>query len=89
MFAVAIPILLAVVFAIILVTIPMYQRVQSSLDGVTAATRENLNGVRVLRAFRKEPEEVEAFPRKNQFLNRLQLRVGRISNLLNPGTSSF
>ena len=85
-FAVAIPILLAVVFAIILVTIPMYQRVQSSLDGVTAATRENLNGVRVLRAFRKEPEEVEGFSRKNQFLNRLQLRVGRISNLLNPGT---
>ena len=85
-FAVAIPILLAVVFAIILVTIPMYQRVQSSLDGVTAATRENLNGVRVLRAFRKEPEEVEGFSQKNQFLNRLQLRVGRISNLLNPGT---
>ena len=85
-FAVAIPILLAVVIAIILVTIPMYQRVQSSLDGVTAATRENLNGVRVLRAFRKEPEEVEGFSRKNQFLNRLQLRVGRISNLLNPGT---
>ena len=88
-FAVAIPILLAVVFAIILVTIPMYQRVQSSLDGVTAATRENLNGVRVLRAFRKEPEEVEGFSQKNQFLNRLQLRVGRISNLLNPGTPSF
>lgn len=66
-FAVAIPILLAVVFAIILVTIPMYQRVQSSLDGVTAATRENLNGVRVLRAFRKEPEEVEGFPGKINF----------------------
>ena len=68
-FAVAIPILLAVVFAIILVTIPMYQRVQSSLDGVTAATRENLNGVRVLRAFRKVPEEVEGFSQKNQFLS--------------------
>ena len=85
-FAVAIPVLLAVVFAIILVTIPMYRKVQSHLDGVTAATRENLTGVRVLRAFRKEPEEVAEFSRRNQLLNRLQLRVGRISNLLNPVT---
>ena len=85
-FAVAIPVLLVVVFAIILVTIPMYRRVQSHLDGVTAATRENLTGVRVLRAFRKEPEEVAEFSRRNQLLNRLQLRVGRISNLLNPVT---
>ena len=85
-FAVAIPVLLVVVFAIILVTIPMHRRVQSHLDGVTAATRENLTGVRVLRAFRKEPEEVAEFSKRNQLLNRLQLRVGRISNLLNPVT---
>ena len=85
-FAVAIPVLLAVVFAIILVTIPMYRKVQNRLDGVTAATRENLTGVRVLRAFRKEQEEIAEFCRRNRLLNQLQLRVGRISNLLNPVT---
>ena len=85
-FAVAIPVLLAVVFAIILVTIPMYRKVQNRLDGVTAATRENLTGVRVLRAFRKEQEEIAEFSRRNRLLNQLQLRVGRISNLLNPVT---
>ena len=85
-FAVAIPVLLAVVFAIILVTIPMYRKGQNRLDGVTAATRENLTGVRVLRAFRKEQEEIAEFSRRNRLLNQLQLRVGRISNLLNPVT---
>ena len=85
-FAAVIPVLLGVVFAIILVTIPMYRKVQGGLDGVTAATRENLTGVRVLRAFRKEAEETERFSRLNGNLNRLQLRVGRISNLLNPAT---
>ena len=79
-FAVAIPVLLAVV------TIPMYRKVQNRLDGVTAATRENLTGVRVLRAFRKEQEEIAEFSRRNRLLNQLQLRVGRISNLLNPVT---
>ena len=85
-FVVAIPVLLAVVFAIILVTIPMYRKVQNRLDGVTAATRENLTGVRVLRAVRKEQEEIAEFSRRNRLLNQLQLRVGRISNLLNPVT---
>ncbi|MGM9640739.1 MAG: ABC transporter ATP-binding protein [Faecousia sp.] len=85
-FAAVIPVLLVVVFAIILVTIPMYRKVQGGLDGVTAAIRENLTGVRVLRAFRKEEEETERFSRLNGNLNRLQLRVGRISNLLNPAT---
>ena len=85
-FVVAIPVLLAVVFAIILVTIPMYRKVQNRLDGVTAATRENLTGVRVLRAFRKEQEEIAEFSRRNRLLNQLQLRVGRISNLLNQVT---
>ena len=85
-FVVAIPVLLAVVFAIILVTIPMYRKVQNRLDGVTAATRENLTGVRVLRAFRKEQEEIAEFSRRNRLLNQLQLRVGRISNLLNSVT---
>ena len=64
----------------------MYRKVQNRLDGVTAATRENLTGVRVLRAFRKEQEEIAEFSRRNRLLNQLQLRVGRISNLLNPVT---
>lgn len=85
-FAVVIGVLLAVVFAIILTTIPMYRRVQGGLDQVTSATRENLAGVRVLRAFRKEKDEVREYARRNETLNRLQLRVGRISNLLNPLT---
>ena len=85
-FAVVIGVLLAVVFAIILTTIPMYRRVQGGLDQVTSATRENLAGVRVLRAFRKEKDEIREYARRNKALNRLQLRVGRISNLLNPLT---
>ncbi len=85
-FAVVIPVLLVVVFAIILVTIPMYRRVQSGLDAVTAATRENLTGVRVLRAFGQEEEEITRFSGLNRVLGREQLRVGRISNLLNPVT---
>lgn len=85
-FAVIIPILLVVVFAIILVSIPMHKRVQAGLDGVTGAVRENLTGVRVLRAFRMEEKEIETFSRKNLILNDLQRKVGRISNLLNPAT---
>ncbi len=85
-FAVAIPVLFAGVFAIILVTIPMYRRVQTRLDGITSATRENLTGVRVLRAFRKEKEQVAGFSQRNQRLYRMQLQVGRFSNLLNPVT---
>lgn len=85
-FAVVIPLLLVVVFAIILVTIPQYRNVQKELDSVTGAARENLTGVRVLRAFCREEEEKEAFSRKNRILNSLQLKVGRISNLLNPAT---
>ncbi len=85
-FAMVIPVLLIVVFAIILVTIPKYRNVQKELDSVTGAARENLTGVRVLRAFCREEEEKQAFSRKNRILNALQLKVGRISNLLNPAT---
>lgn len=85
-FAGVIPMLMVVVFAIILVTIPMHRRVQGSLDAVTSATRENLSGARVLRAFCMEQQEEQEFSRRNQILNRLQLKVGRISNLLNPVT---
>lgn len=85
-FAVAIPVLFAGVFAIILITIPMYRQVQSRLDGITSAIRETLTGVRVLRAFRKEEEQVTEFSQRNQRLYRKQLQVGRFSNLLNPVT---
>lgn len=85
-FAGVIPVLCLVVFGIMLITMPMYKRVQSRLDGVTAATRQNLTGVRVLRAFCKEDAEVAAFEEKAQALTKEQLGAGRISALLNPVT---
>lgn len=75
-----------VVFGIMLITMPLYRRVQKRLDGVTAATRETLSGVRVLRAFCREEEEKEEFARRNNALSKAQLFVGRISALMNPAT---
>ena len=85
-FAAVIAVLCVIVFSIMLVTIPKYRAVQGQLDSVTAATRENLNGVRVLRAFCKEDTETEKFARRNQLLTRMQLAVGRISASMNPLT---
>lgn len=85
-FAVAIPLLFAVVFAILLTCTPLYKKVQGSLDGVLGAVQENLEGVRVIRAFTMEQRETQAFSEKNAKLNRRQLFVGRISALLNPVT---
>ena len=85
-FVVAIPILSVVVFGIMLLTIPLYKKVQARLDGVTGVTRENLSGVRVLRAFGKEEAEKAEFRGKNQGLTMLQKKVGRISSLMNPLT---
>ena len=85
-FAAVIAVLCAIVFSIMLVTIPKYRAVQGQLDSVTAATRENLNGVRVLRAFCKEDAETEKFALRNQLLTRMQLAVGRISASMNPLT---
>lgn len=85
-FAVAIPLLFAVVFAILLTCTPLYKTVQGSLDGVLGAVQENLEGVRVIRAFTMEQREQAAFSEKNAALNRRQLFVGRISALLNPVT---
>ena len=85
-FAAVIAVLCVIVFSIMLVTIPKYRAVQGQLDSVTAATRENLNGVRVLRAFCKEDAETEKFARRNQLLTRMQLAVGRISASMNPLT---
>ncbi|MGN0637574.1 MAG: ABC transporter ATP-binding protein [Huintestinicola sp.] len=78
--------LLIVVFAIMLCSIPLYKKVQQKLDGVTGVTRENLTGVRVIRAFCKEDEETERFVSRNAELTRSQEFVGRISALMNPVT---
>lgn len=85
-FAAAIPVLLIVVFAIMLVSIPLFKKSQAALDRVTCLTRENLTGVRVIRAFCRERQSVEEFDESNQALTRLNEFVGRISALLNPLT---
>ena len=85
-FAVIIPLLFAVVFAIMFSCIPLYRRVQGRLDGVLGAAKENLAGVRVIRAFGKERQEVESFEEKSGALLSSQLFVGKISALLNPVT---
>ena len=85
-FAVAIPVLSVVVFGIVFANIPLYKKVQNGLDKVTLATRENLNGIRVIRAFNQEDEQIEDFDKKNQALTGIQLFAGRISALLNPVT---
>ncbi len=85
-FAVDIPALAVVVFGIMFVSIPLYRKVQNRLDGVLGLTRENLTGVRVLRAFCKEEEQVEQFHQKNQELTDIQKFVGKVSALLNPVT---
>lgn len=85
-FVVAVPALAAVVFAIMLVCIPMYRKVQQKLDGLLSKARENLLGTRVVRAFCKEDEEIEDFDAKNKALTEMQTAVGRISAFMNPAT---
>ena len=85
-FVVTIPVLSVVVFGIMLACIPLYKKVQQKLDRVLAATRGNLTGVRVLRAFYKEEEEQAAFAARNEELTATQKFVGRISALMNPVT---
>lgn len=85
-FVVTIPLLSIVVFGIMMITMPMYKKVQAGLDTVLGATRENLTGARVIRAFNKEEEEIEQFEKKNAALADLQLFVGKISALTNPVT---
>lgn len=81
-----IPLLCVVVFGIMALTMPMYRQVQKRLDGVLCHTRENLTGIRVIRAFHKEKEEAREFHRKNEELTGMQLAVGKISALMNPVT---
>lgn len=85
-FVVTIPILSVVVFGIMLVTLPLYKKVQGSLDRVLLAARENLSGVRVLRAFGREADEIERFDSRSDELVGMQKFVGRISAMLNPIT---
>lgn len=85
-FVVTIPLLSLVVFGIMAVSIPMYQKVQSGLDKILSTTRENLTGVRVIRAFGKEASEISEFYNRNEDFTLMQMRVGRISALMNPVT---
>ncbi len=85
-FLITVPILAFVIFGIIMVTIPMYKDVQNSLDDVLCATRENLTGIRVVRAFRREKKEVAEFKDKSIRLEELQQRSGKVSALMNPLT---
>ena len=85
-FAVAIPFLFLVVFVIMFLSIPLFKKVQGKLDTVTGLTRQNLTGVRVIRAFCREKEAVQEFDTRNDELTKLNLFVGRLSALLNPVT---
>lgn len=85
-FVVAIPLLSVVVFGIMMITMPLYKKVQAGLDKVLGKTRENLTGVRVIRAFHKEEQETVEFEQSNSALTHMQLFVGKISALTNPVT---
>lgn len=85
-FAAAIPVLAVIVFGIMVGTRPLYKRVQAGLDTILGITRENLTGVRVIRAFNKQDDELKHFKEKNEELNHLQKFVGKISGLMNPLT---
>ncbi len=85
-FVVVIPILSVIVFGIMLISIPMFKKVQGGLDKVLGITRENLTGVRVIRAFGEEEHEIQKFDRETDALKRLQMTAGRISALMNPLT---
>lgn len=85
-FVVTIPLLSVVVFGVMLVSIPLYKKVQAALDKVLGITRENLTGSRVIRAFNKQENEMASFQEKNDALTKIQLYVGKISALMNPLT---
>ena len=85
-FVVAIPVLAVIVFGIMLITMPLYKKVQSSLDAVLGTTRENLTGIRVIRAFHQEKKEEERFKEQKAVLAAAQVHVGKISAIMNPLT---
>lgn len=85
-FSVCVPVLFVVVFAVLLKSIPLYKKVQSTLDNVTVKTRENLTGVRVIRAFNCDDEETEAFDKETSALKFISLAAGRVTAFMNPAT---
>lgn len=85
-FVVAVPLLALVIYGIMAVTIPLYKKVQRGLDQILLSTRENLSGIRVIRAFCTQTEEAKSFSEENNHLVNLQMLVGKISALLNPVT---
>ena len=85
-FTICVPILFVIVFAVLLKSIPLYKKVQRSLDNVTVKTRENLSGVRVIRAFNCDDEETEAFEKETTSLKAIQLAAGRVTAFMNPAT---
>ena len=85
-FVICVPILFAVVFAVLLKSIPLYKKVQKSLDNVTVKTRENLTGVRVIRAFNCDDEETDSFDKETDNLKHVQLFAGRVGAFMNPAT---
>ena len=85
-FVVCVPILFLVVFTVLLKSIPLYKKVQSSLETVTVKTRENITGIRVIRAFNCDDEESEAFDKEIDTLKSLQLFAGRVTAIMNPAT---
>ncbi len=85
-FTICVPILFVIVFAVLLKSIPLYKKVQRSLDNVTVKTRENLSGVRVIRAFNCDDEETEAFEKETTALKAIQLAAGRVTAFMNPAT---
>lgn len=85
-FTICVPILFVIVFAVLLKSIPLYKKVQRSLDNVTVKTRENLSGVRVIRAFNCDDEETEVFEKETTALKAIQLAAGRVTAFMNPAT---
>ena len=85
-FCVAIPVLMAIVFGIMIASIPLYSKVQERLDAILKTTRENLNGTRVIRAFNREDDEIISFNDGNTALTKIQVFAGKISALMNPIT---
>lgn len=85
-FVIAIPVLSVIVYGIMLITIPLYKKVQGALDTVMGSTRENLAGARVIRAFNKEKEEIENYENGNEVLKAFQIFAGKISGIMNPAT---
>ncbi|MBR2466359.1 MAG: ABC transporter ATP-binding protein [Clostridia bacterium] len=85
-FAAVIPVLAVVVFGIMLITMPLYKKVQGGVDKILRKTRENISGVRVIRAFGKEEDEISEFKDENEKLTKIQKRTGHVSALMNPLT---